>query len=152
MRRILGAARLGEAETGVTLGEGAPRRFRREAATRLAWRMTGWGLFLFGLIGVFLPLWPTTICWILAVLALGRADPELTERIRTWPKFGPMIADFVDYGVLAPVGKAAALCAICGWAVALPFLFELTPPLALAIFGLALAAAYVATRPTRRRD
>lgn len=135
-------------------GPGASARPAAEPAPRGLWRLAlrgvGLTLFVIGLVGIVLPFWPTTVLWIFAVLAFGRADPAFAERIRAWPQIGPIVADFVDHGVLAPIGKAGALCALGAWALAAPF--ALAPGVALyAVLAVVLGlGVYFATRPSRR--
>lgn len=116
---------------------------------RAFWRAVGAGLFGLGLLGIALPLLPTTIFWILAVLAVRRSDPELAERIRAWPTIGKTVSDFLDHGVIAPRGKTAALTAMAVSAGLLLWRLETGPILLVALAGLAAAAAYVASRPGR---
>lgn len=115
-------------------------------AKRLFWRGVGWTLFAIGLAGLVLPLLPTTIFWILAVLALGKADPELARRIRAWPQVGPAVADFLDHGVIAPRGKLAALIGLGAGAVAANFLIGPGPWLIGVLAVMAAVALYVLSR------
>ena len=112
----------------------------------LFWRTIGSLLFLLGLLGLVVPLFPTTVFWILAALALQRSDPAFAERIRAWPKIGPEVANFLDFGVVSPIGKFAAIGAMsASGALSLWFLDN---PLALgATLGvLGLVSLYIATR------
>ena len=91
---------------------GLAARRRLAAGAKLFWRLIGWSLFSLGLLGLVIPLFPTTVFWILAALALQRSDPAFAERIRGWPKIGPEVANFLDFGVVSAIGKLAALFAI----------------------------------------
>lgn len=111
------------------------------------WRWIGWGLFGLGFIGLALPIMPTTIFWILAVLALRESDPKLAERILAWPKIGPAVATFLDHGAISTAGKTAALAGLgLGGAIAS---LSLAPawPLWLCLGALAAVAVYILTRP-----
>lgn len=124
---------------------------RRTPAQRL-WRAIGAGLFGLGLLGLALPVLPTVPFWILAVFALQRSDPAMAERIRRWPGVGPVVAEFVDHGVMRPASKRAALIGIAIAALIVSLTVPVGPAFYLAIGGMAVGALYVATRPTRRRS
>jgi peptide-methionine (R)-S-oxide reductase len=83
-----------------------------EYARRAVWRSIGWLLFAIGFVGLFVPLLPTFIFWVLAVLALTKANPALAARIRAWPYIGAAVSDFVDHGVLSRKSKQTALVAM----------------------------------------
>lgn len=116
---------------------------------KFLWRILGWFLFALGLAGLVLPLFPTTIFWILAALALQRSDPAFAERIRSWPQVGPAVADYLDHGVISPRGKLAALAALAASSA----LIAATAPnpliIGVALGALGAVALYVATRPSR---
>lgn len=122
---------------------------RRSIGARLG-RAAGAGLFGLGLLGVFLPVLPTTPLWILALIVLGKSDPHLSARIRAWPGVGRIVADFVDFGVLSRRAKTAALLGVVCSAAIVGFLLPLGAPLFASWALMAVGAAYVATRPTDR--
>ncbi|HRX75154.1 MAG TPA: YbaN family protein, partial [Hyphomonas sp.] len=74
-----------------------------------SWRILGLVAFAFGAIGLFIPIWPTTVFWIVAALAFARSNPAWAEWIYTRPKIGPAIRTFVETGALSRAGKTAAL-------------------------------------------
>lgn len=110
--------------------------------------------FLFlgvGLVGVVLPLVPTTINLILAAYFFGRSS----ERWETWVlehrRFGPLVRDFRS-GLGIPLRAkvwAVALIAVT-FTISIVFVIEL---LAVRVLLVALAvavSAYILTRPTKR--
>lgn len=115
------------------------------------WRCVGWSLFAVGCVGMVLPLLPTTIFWILAVLAFSESDPAMAQRIRDWPRVGRAVSDFLDHGTIRPGGKVAALVGLALSGVVLQL--TLSPSfLRLAAQGLlALVALYIVSRPSRPR-
>ncbi|MEL6980299.1 MAG: DUF454 family protein [Pseudomonadota bacterium] len=121
----------------------------RQASAKFFWRIIGWILFLFGLLGLLVPLFPTTIFWILAALAWRKSDPAFAERIRQWPKIGPTVADFLDHGVISPMGKFTAIAAMGASGALMAALIDNPVGLAVALSALALIALYVGTRPSR---
>ncbi|MFT3997825.1 MAG: YbaN family protein [Asticcacaulis sp.] len=70
------------------------------------------GLFFvaLGVIGMFLPVMPTTVFWIIAAVIFARSNPEWERRIMEHPKFGPPIRAFRERGVIGPKAKLAATC------------------------------------------
>ncbi len=116
---------------------------------RLAYQLVGYISFAIGFIGLILPILPTTIFWIIAAACFAKSAPTMYRRIVAWPGVGPAIEDFLEDGVIGSQGKALALS---GMAVA-AFLIVAAPmgayTIAVTLFALMLAAAYVLTRPSR---
>ncbi len=115
------------------------------------WRLIGWALFALGLVGLALPVLPTTGFWILAVLALQRSDPELADKIRRWPRVGPAVSDFLDHGVISTRGKLAALGAMGVSALLLAWALPNGPLFWTSLAGLSAGALFVSTRRSRPR-
>ncbi|MES9942129.1 MAG: YbaN family protein [Candidatus Thiodiazotropha sp. 6PLUC2] len=69
----------------------------------------GWLLFGLGVIGIVLPLMPTTIFWIGAVWCWSRSAPHLTKRILAHPRFGQPVYLFITYGQMTRTGKWMSL-------------------------------------------
>jgi uncharacterized membrane protein YbaN (DUF454 family) len=69
----------------------------------------GWLLFGLGVIGIALPVMPTTIFWIGAVWCWSRSAPRLTRRVLSHPRFGQPVYLFIEYGVMTRSGKWAAI-------------------------------------------
>lgn len=113
-----------------------------------SWRILGLVAFAFGAIGLFLPIWPTTVFWIVAALAFARSNPAWAEWIYARPKIGPVIRTFVETGALSRAGKIAALGGMGLAAVFMGFLFWKRPlPLAIGLTILGAGALFVITRP-----
>lgn len=123
-----------------------------QARRRTAWAWTGvgYGFFAIGLLGVVLPLLPTTIFWIVAAACFAKGCPAMARRIYGWPGFGPAVEGFLTQGIIS---RRAKISALVGKAVAV-VLVLLTPLAAAAklitVAVIALAAVYVVTRPERR--
>lgn len=73
------------------------------------WRIIGCVCFALGAIGLFLPIWPTTIFWIFAAFAFVRSNPAWAAWIYARPGIGKPIRRFVETGALNRTSKLAAL-------------------------------------------
>ncbi len=115
----------------------------------ILWRIAGLAFLSIGWIGIFLPLLPTTIFWILAALCFARSDPKLRDWIYARPHVGPQVQLFIERGEMTKAGKRGALF---GMMIAAGFIAWLGwhRPLFLTLgLGLvSLGALYVVTRPT----
>src|SRR5690554_8143835 len=58
---------------------------------RLAFLLIAWLSFGLGVIGVFVPLMPTTCFMLLAVWAASKGSPRFALWIREHPRFGPAV-------------------------------------------------------------
>lgn len=67
------------------------------------------GLFVvLGGIGLVLPVWPTTIFWILAAYCFARSSPRGKAWIYRQPALGKTIENFVEHGIMDRGSKIAA--------------------------------------------
>jgi hypothetical protein len=123
-------------------------RSTAEKARRRLWRAAGAALFAVGGLGLFLPLLPTTIFWLLAVVAFLKAGDARAEAILNHPRFGPTIRAYIDHGTVTRKAKIAALTGMTASGVLVALFSSIAPWLvALTMAGLILAAIYVWTRP-----
>lgn len=111
-------------------------------------RVVGFTLLGLGFVGMFVPLLPTTIFWILAVWAFAGSAPHWRERILKHPKFGRAVGEFVDHQVLRRRGKYYAIVGIYGGLGLSAWVLHLS---ALWLLGLGLGllplAIYLISRP-----
>ena len=111
---------------------------------------TGWLCVGLGMIGIIMPLFPTTPFLLVAVWAFSRSSPELAEKIRSHRLAGPHIRNWEQHGVIPVAGKVFAfvmMSAMFGYmALATP-----APAWALIAAGLVMSgvAAFVLSRPSR---
>jgi uncharacterized membrane protein YbaN (DUF454 family) len=87
-----------------------------------AWRMRLWQAggalaFAVGTAGIFLPLLPTVVFYIIAAFCFGKSNPAWEARLLAHPQFGPHIVAWRERGAIARAGKIAALLAMSGSAV-----------------------------------
>jgi len=81
------------------------------------WRMRLWQAggalaFAVGTAGIFLPLLPTVVFYILAAFCFGKSNPAWEARLLADPRFGPHIVAWRERGAIARAGKVAALLAM----------------------------------------
>mgnify|MGYP000332855726 CR=1 FL=1 len=116
---------------------------------RPLWAAAGIVALSLGVIGIFLPVLPTTPLVLLAGFCFGKGSPRLRAWIITHRSFGPMIADWEATGAIPRKVKYWA-CAV----MALTFLTCLylgLPSHILWIQGvlMGIGAIYVLSRPNR---
>lgn len=75
---------------------------------RLFYLMVGWLSVGLGVIGIILPVLPTTPFLLVAVWAFSKSSPELAARLRNDPRVGHYIRDWQDHGVIPVAGKVMA--------------------------------------------
>lgn len=111
------------------------------------------GLFVvIGAIGLFLPLWPTTIFWILAALCFARSSPAAQAWIYKQPVIGPQVEAFVEDGTLSRASKIAALIGMTIAAGICTIAFYTRPyGLTAAIALILIGATVVITRPEKKK-
>ncbi len=120
---------------------------KRLSIRRLVFRIVGYIAFAVGLVGLALPVLPTTIFWIIAAGCFAQSSPEMYRRILAWPGIGRTVDDFITHGIIRRKGK---IFAIAGMAAATA-LVALSPmakvATVIALVGIAIGATYVLTRP-----
>ncbi|HVJ63274.1 MAG TPA: YbaN family protein [Tahibacter sp.] len=122
-------------------------------AVRIGYLVLGCVLLALGVIGLVLPLMPTTIFLILAAACFGRSSPRLEAKMLAHPRFGPTLRQWREQGAISARGKTLA-CTGMALGVA-SFWFFAKPGVWLGIGGtavFALCAAYVLSRPAPRTE
>lgn len=116
---------------------------------RMLWTLAGLLSLAIGIIGIFLPVLPTTPLVILAAYCFGKGSPRLRAWIISHRRFGPMIEDWEATGAIPRRVKywacfLMALAFAFAWWIALP-----THILVAQGALMAIGAAYVLSRPSR---
>lgn len=115
---------------------------------RVVWFAGGVLALALGLVGIFLPLLPTTPFVILAAACFAQSSPRLHDWLLRHPLFGPAISDWRNHRAIPPRAKKAAVIAMAA-AFGLSLWMRL-PPWALVAQGAVLLAAggWIVTRPS----
>jgi len=124
----------------------------KERMTRILYLVTGGLAVVLGVIGVILPVLPTTPFLIVAAWCFSRSSPRLHRWLLNQKLFGPLIRDWEEYGVI-PL-KAKYLSTIMIALMMIYPLFFKTFDLWMkgAALGLVLIGlAYIWTRPSQPR-
>lgn len=124
------------------------KRLKAHHASKAFWVAAGFIALALGIIGIPLPLLPTTPFLILAAFCFGKSSDRLHDWLVTHPKLGPPIASWREHGAISKKGKIAA-----GLAMAAAFVISLIAGVASFILGiqavvLALVSLFIFTRPT----
>ena len=85
-----------------------PLSFRAFIIAR-AYTLLGLVLLAIGVVGIWVPVLPTTIFLIGAAACFARSSPRLHAYLVEHPKFGPPLRNWFDEGAISKRGKAAAL-------------------------------------------
>jgi uncharacterized protein len=101
-----------------------------------------------GIIGVFLPLMPTTCFLIVAVWAFSRSNPAFGDRILHDPRFGPTIKNWMENKSINKKSKCTISISIVV-AFSITFLI-MNPSIMLSAFlisGMLMLLFYINSRP-----
>ncbi len=118
--------------------------------TRQLYLCLGYGSLGLGVIGIFLPVLPTTPFVLLAVWCFARSNPVLAERLYSHPRFGTLLTTWRDQKAIPLRAKIYALSMLALSYGLILWLSEsnVLPFILAAIMG--GVARYIATRPSPR--
>ncbi|MGB0204686.1 MAG: YbaN family protein [Neptuniibacter sp.] len=121
----------------------------RKTVVRILYLTAGWLFVLLGLIGVLLPLVPTTPFLLVAAFCFSRSSERLHQYLLNHRLFGKFIRDWETYGVIPLKIKVLATGMIL-LMVSYPLIFKtfhigLKAAVVVTIMG---ALAYIWTRPS----
>lgn len=74
--------------------------------------IVGSALLLLGIVGIIVPMLPTTPFVLLAIGCYSRSSPRLAEWLETHPRLGPTLRAWRDEGAIGGRAKAAAVLAM----------------------------------------
>ena len=117
--------------------------------TRYLWLAGGWVSLALGIIGIVLPLLPTTPFVLLAAFCFARSSPRLQLWLETHPRFGPMIVDWRERGAISKRAKTYSVAVMVATPlVSIAFGVPMWALIAQVVCLLG-AAAFVLSRPSR---
>lgn len=118
---------------------------------RLLWAALGWTALGLGLVGVLLPVMPTTPFVILSAFAFSRGSPAVRARLERSRHFGPAIKDWEEKGAIRRRHKVMACTLMTASLVGALWLGLSAWVLLFQGSALAAAMAFVLTRPSADR-
>ncbi len=77
-------------------------------ASRYVWKALGAFFFVLGIVGVFLPILPTTPFLLLAVVCYARGDPVMRAKLMAHPRYGPALRAWFEHGIVSRRAKVLA--------------------------------------------
>lgn len=114
---------------------------------RLLWLAGGLVFVVVGMVGVVLPLLPTTPFLLLATYCFARSSPRLNNWLLNHPTFGPLINNWNETGSIDRRTKRIAIVVIMLTPIATVLIGVPWWALAGQLLVLALAATFILTRP-----
>lgn len=112
---------------------------------RIALWVAGWLCMLLGLVGVFLPLLPTTPFLLLAAACFVRSSPEMYARLLAHPRLGPFLEQWRRERSIPLVAKRRAYVLVSA-SFALSIALVDGPGVRLALVALGLALLFFLSR------
>ncbi len=111
---------------------------RCSCLTRALYLLLGWSALVSGIVGIFVPLLPTTPFLLLAAWAFYRSSPQLYDRLLAHPCLGTYIRNFREYRAIPLRAKVVSVTLI--WATLLYCIFGVVGQWWWAQLGLLLLA------------
>ncbi len=108
--------------------------------------------FALGVIGLFLPIMPTTCFMLLAVWLASRGSPRFALWIREHPRFGPSITAWERERAIPRHAKRWALAMLVVSMTVIALSVESLPVRIALIVGLGGLSLWIATRPVPRQS
>jgi uncharacterized membrane protein YbaN (DUF454 family) len=127
--------------------------FFDEGSVRSIYMLAGFLMTALGIVGVFLPLLPTTPFLLVAAWCFSRSSPRFEQWLLDHRTLGPPLANWRREGAISARAKIAAVGLIALSYGILLYRLQPSPALAVSV-GLVLAGsiAFIVTRPLPRKD
>ncbi len=125
-------------------------RPHRSKVARTVYSGLGFLFLGLGIVGIFVPLLPTTINVILAAFFFFRSNDRMYQYLMTHPRFGPALSDYrAGLGIPRRVKTIAVSAVVVTFAVTILLTVDSTVGRVIMV-SLALAIiAFILTRPTK---
>ena len=101
-----------------------------------------------GIVGMFVPVMPTVVFFLIAAICFAKSNPAWEARIMNHPKLGPPIKTFRERGVISRRAKTAAVAAMAVSSVVSFFLLRGSYWAYVPGAVCALCAIFILTRPS----
>ena len=79
---------------------------------RLLWAGGGWFFVGVGTLGIFLPLLPTVVFYLLAAWCFSKSHPHLADKLYADKRYGPHLVAWRDRRAVSRKGKISAVLAM----------------------------------------
>ncbi len=119
----------------------------RKAAIRITWLVVGLVSLALGVLGVALPLLPTTPFVLLAAFAFAQSSERLHDWLVGHNIFGPLIENWRRYGAISNTAKKSSLVSMIAIVTLSLFLGAPTYVVVIQVIVLSTSAAFILTRP-----
>jgi uncharacterized protein len=112
------------------------------------WAMMGLIALGFGVIGIVVPILPTTPFLLVAAFCFARSSPRLHNWLLVHPTFGRLISDWQKYGVIRRTSKIIAVVMMAATCLVSWLLQVSVWVLAIQVAALACVSVFILTRPS----
>jgi len=110
--------------------------------------LLGWICVGLGVIGLFLPVMPTTIFILIAAWAFARSSPRLHLWLRNHPRFGDSLRSWEDHRAMPRRAKRVALLMLCvSYLITATLLGPLAPGAIVAGLCIVVVAVFIVRIP-----
>jgi uncharacterized protein len=114
---------------------------------RLFWTALGFINVALGLVGLLLPVMPTTIFLIIAAWCFAKGSPQRLEWLLAHARFGPLLRDWRERGAIPRRAKRLAI-GMMSLSYIVTFLSVSSSPVRVLVAGILISvSAYILTRP-----
>lgn len=126
------------------------RQVHGNAYVRYGLLAFGWVSVAAGLAGLVVPLFPTTVCLLIALWAFSKSSDRVHDWLYSHPRLGPPLQDWCAHRVIPWRAKVLSIATMAASVLAVAFFVAdgWALPAALAVL-LTAVAAYIASRPSR---
>lgn len=120
---------------------------------KACWLLAGWIFFTIGIVGIYLPVLPTTPFLILTSYCFSKGSNRLHRWILSLPAVGPVISDWEEHGTIRLRAKTFATTIIVAFLLYLYLLLDVSIAVKTIVSCMMyLSLIYIWTRPSKARS